>query len=222
MTVVIQCAGEKRPEAGYFRDSQESIAVKFVAAPTTAPNSLKDFVYAHPDGHPSGETGRTWRDLLTEYNEKLAEQNPYGLFPAFQLYANKAYGKLVEHLGEHSVYILSAGWGLIRSNFLTPQYDITFSKKAQHYQRRKRPDKYLDFLHLPDGTDGPTVFLGEEDYLPLFCELTANLKNERVVFFNSKKCPQAPGCKLKRFDTTTRTNWHYSCADDLLAGRLKF
>ena len=32
------------------------------------------------------------------------------------------------------------------------------------------------------------------------------------MFYNSGRAPEAPGCLLERFVTTTRTNWHYECA----------
>ena len=43
----------------------------------------------------------------------------------------------LSHSGLDRLYILSAGWGLIPGDFLTPNYDITFSA-AQNVQRFKR------------------------------------------------------------------------------------
>ena len=63
--------------------------------------------------------------------------NRFGLLPAWRLYRNPTYGILAEHWGLDHLYILSAGWGLIPANFLTPNYDITFSA-AQNVQRFKR------------------------------------------------------------------------------------
>jgi len=53
------------------------------------------------------------------------------------------------------------------------------------------------------------VFFGGKDYLPLFCSLTDTLRSKKIVFFNSASVPRFSGCTLKRFETTTRTNWHY-------------
>jgi hypothetical protein len=41
--------------------------------------------------------------------------------------------RLVEKFGIEKVFILSAGWGLIRADFLTPNYDITFSGSAEAF-----------------------------------------------------------------------------------------
>ena len=76
---------------------------------------------------------------MLKYNQE-AEDNPLGLYPAYQLYENEIYGRLIDHLGMSKVYILSAGWGLIAAHFLTPYYDITFSRSAEDYKRRRKKD----------------------------------------------------------------------------------
>jgi hypothetical protein len=65
---------------------------------------------------------------------------------------------------------------------------------------------------LPMTNEEPITFLGGKDYVPLFCELTKAAKGKRTVFYNSAKAPEAVGCTLELFPTTTRTNWHYECA----------
>ena len=57
-----------------------------------------------------------------DYNNNPAG-NSLGLLPVYRLYANPVYERLVDKLGVANVYILSAGWGLIRADFLTPSYD---------------------------------------------------------------------------------------------------
>ena len=150
-----------------------------------------------------------------KYNE-TEKRNPQGLLPAYQLYENRTYRLLVERFGSDSVYILSAGWGLIQSDFLTPYYDITFSPSAEAYKRRRRTDRFEDFCMLSDEADEEIVFLGGKDYLPLFCKLTEEAKGQKIAFFNSAIAPQFPNCTFKRFETKTRTNWHYECAKALL------
>ena len=162
----------------------------------------------------------TWREELTKYNEAYGQENPYRLFPAYRLYANHTYVDLVEQFGPAGVFVLSAGWGLVRSDFLLPHYDITFSASAEPYKRRRTKDRYADFCHLPSDCDESIVFFGGKDYLSLFCTLTADLTCERVVFFNSSVRPVAPGCRLVRYHTKARTNWHYECVREFLAGRL--
>jgi hypothetical protein len=118
------------------------------------------------------------------------------------------------------VYILSAGWGLIRSDFLLPQYDITFSPSADPYKRRRPRDPYADYRHLETDSDEATMFFGGKAYLPLFGELTAGCRCQRVVYYNSSVPPSTPGCALVRYKTRIQTNWHYDCVKAFLAGQL--
>jgi hypothetical protein len=62
------------------------------------------------------------------------------------------------------------------------------------------------------------VFFGGKDYVPLFAELSKAVVTSKTVFYNSKEPPTAPGCLRQRFDTATRTNWHYECARAFIAG----
>ena len=127
----------------------------------------------------------------------------------------------MSRFGLERLFILSAGWGLIPANFLTPAYDITFTTSADDWKRRRKGDRYEDFRMLPDDDD-PILFVGGKDYLSLFGRLTASLRARKVVFFNSRTEPDLPqGFELVRYRTTTRTNWHYECARDLAAGTLQ-
>jgi hypothetical protein len=209
MIVVIQCAATKHLDAGRFK-SPDGKSVIFVADPRAAPADTG--IYARPDDQ--AQIGITWRDLLLSYNN--AGDNQLGLFPAYRLYENRTYGQLANRFGLDKLYILSAGWGLISSGFLTPYYDITFSPSAEAYKRRRKTDRYRDFCMMPMSTDEPIVFFGGKDYVPLFCALTKLSGGKRTVFYNSAIPPNAPGCTLERFETATRTNWHYECAGHFL------
>src|SRR6476661_5883375 len=121
MIVVIQCAGSKRSNAGVLR-TIDSKPVKFVARPDLAPKD--DFIYARPDD-PS-DRGARWREALLSYNED-AGGNPLGLLRACELYSPAIYQQLADGVGRERLFILSAGWGLLGADFLTPDYDITFS-----------------------------------------------------------------------------------------------
>lgn len=214
MIAVIQCAKKKRRDAGHLVTS-EGKPVLFVAHPDTAPRNGKR-VFAHPDDRL--ETGKTWREALVDYNRSPAN-NPLGLLPAYQLYENVAYRRLVEKLGANRVYILSAGWGLITAGFLTPCYDITLSPSASGpnaYKRRRNGDAYNDLCMLPTGTDEEVVFFGGKEYVRLFCALTSRIKAQRTIFHSCAVPPSAAGCNLMRFETTTRTNWHYECVKRIL------
>jgi len=214
--VVIQCAARKAPTAGHLTLS-DGTPVLFVADPELAP-STSGFHFSRPDD--TSESSLTWREELLRYN-RGGSDNPLGLLPAWRLYTHPTYERLAAKVGLERLYILSAGWGLISAKFLTPHYDITFSPSAEKYKRRIRRDRYHDSCMLPDGTTDPIVFFGGKDYLPLFCALTESYRGRRTIFYNSSRVPDSPGCTLRRFDTTTRTNWHYECANAFVQGQLQ-
>ncbi len=216
MIVVIQCAARKSPDAGHLR-RRDGKPVLFVADPHSAPAD-KDHFYSRPDFQ--SDNGVSWRAALLEYNN-YPRNNPLGLLPAWKLYQNPTYGRLVDWIGVRNTYILSAGWGLIAAGFLTPDYDITFSPSADAYKRRRKIDIYDDLRMLPANTTEPVVFFGGKDYVNQFCALTEHVKGQRYLFYNSVTAPDAPGCTLKRFDTTTRTNWHYKCAHAFIEGKIR-
>jgi hypothetical protein len=215
MIVVIQCAAHKQHDAGHMI-APDDRPVMFAADPKYAPSG-DGRIYARPDDYADG--GKSWRQLVTEYN-KAPGNNPLGLYPAYKLYQRNVYGRLVERFGLPNVYILSAGWGLIPASFLTPYYDITFSASVEPYKRRLKTDMYADFQMLPNDTEDRVVFLGGKDYLPLFCKLTACMRSVPTVFYNSAQAPQIKHCTFKRFETKTRTNWHYECANALIDGSI--
>jgi hypothetical protein len=69
---------------------------------------------------------------------------------------------------------------------------------------------------MPDEGDR-IVFLGGKEYLPLFFRLTAGLRGDRALFYNTARAPALPaGFRAIRYQTSTRTNWHYECARDLI------
>lgn len=214
MIVIIQCAATKRSEAGRMK-SPDGKPVVFVAEPESAPAS-NVCRYARPDD--TTGAGKSWRELLLEYNS-AAKNNPLGLYPAYRLYKNPIYEGLVDRFGLGSVFILSAGWGLIGANFLTPYYDITFSQSADGFKRRRKTDQYMDISMLPYRPDEEIVFFGGKDYLPLLSSLTGETPNRKTLFYNATCAPQVPGWSLQRFETKTRTNWHYECAASFLDSR---
>ncbi len=217
MRIVIQCAGSKRAGAGSL-STLDGRRVVFVVDPSlaaTAPGTLA----AHPDGA-SDRPGQTWRDLVVAAN-RTPSTSGAGLLEAAALYTPPAYSILQHAFGAANVFILSAGWGLVRSNFLLPDYDITFSGSAPVESRRKRHHRFADFNGLTSLPPDDTVFLGGKDYLPLFDALTAGHARRRIVFVNSGTAPVIAGCDMRRFPTTRRTNWHYDCATAIATGALK-
>ena len=215
MIFVIQCAGSKQKGAGTLRRANGS-PVMFVAKPEEMPDR-REYVYAHPDN--ISETGVSWREELVEYNRNPGS-NPLNLLPAWQLYRNPAYSRLVRAYSPDRVYILSAGWGLINAEFLTPTYDITFAASGESGIRRSKSVRFKDLCLLPEASTEPIVFFGGRNYVPMFCELTRRFDCRKIVFYNSSNL-RAPGCQLQRFETTLKINWHYQCANQFMDGAIK-
>ena len=113
-----------------------------------------------------------------------------------------------------------AGGSCGRTSCYLPDYDITFSGAAELWSRRRRGQGFHDCNALAGSPPDDTVFLGGKDYLPLFLALTRDVSGRRLVLHNSTVEPSAPGCRVQRFDTPRRTNWHYDCAAALASGRL--
>ena len=213
---VIQCASKKRSDAGHLV-ADDGCKVLFVGDPAVAPTS-RSLRYARPDD--SVSAGDTYRERLEAYNRNSRAANPWGLLPAWQLYMPTAYRTLVDALGVGNVFILSAGWGLVAADYLLPNYDITFSSSARGHDayKRRRPGDghYRDFSMLPQDTAKHVFFFGGKDYLALFCNLTANVR-QRTAFVNSNTLPSGLSCRTERYETATKTNWHYECVNAFAA-----
>ncbi|MGC3998036.1 MAG: hypothetical protein QM767_11305 [Anaeromyxobacter sp.] len=215
MLVVIQCASTKQPNAGCL-SMTSGAPVIFVARPESAPTGM-GVVWARPDD-PSDVAGATWRRQLEEANSSRENER---LCRAFELYQPLAFSRLARRFGVERMFILSAGWGLVRSDYRLPRYDITFSKQAEPYKRRLPGDHYADFNQLPAVPDGPVVFLGGRDYLPLFTTLVRSVKGPVIVPFRCEpsdrvtRASESGPVRLVPYRTTAKTNWHYGCAERL-------
>ena len=229
MIVVIACAGSKDGSAGQLKTKNKQ-RVMFVSKPRKVPKD-KPGIYKHPDD--PAYRGKSWRNVLDEYNRKHKRNpsdNPLGLLRASDLYKprqpyREIYKELVEAFGIQNVFILSAGWGLIPADFLTPKYDITFSqdvkKKYPYKHRDKNQDIYEDFKKLPSDTRKPIVFLGGDSYVSLFGSLTEHIKTKRIIFHKSKNPTKPPNCQLRHFEAKTKNRiWYYECAKELMAGNI--
>lgn len=160
MRIVIQCAATKAPAAGYWRDS-DGRRVNFIAHPEKA-GFREGMKFARPDE--VGSDGQSYRAALEAYN--MREDNPFGLYEAGRLYADSAYRQLAQHFGEDRVFILSAGWGLVRSTYCLPQYDITFSQAGGPLKKRGKRDSYNDFAQIATDEREGVHFVGGKDYIP--------------------------------------------------------
>lgn len=236
--VVISCAKGKKVKAGDLQGSlkdKNGTPIVFVAHPKEAPDN-PTCVYAHPDD-PS-DYGMPWRAKLLDYNQKHQDtgDNPDGLLPAWRLYRNEAYSSLVGHYGISRVYILSAGWGLIKSTFLLSYYDITFSTDegvdewVRRDYKKNGGDGFSDFTHLskPDeDLNEPIVFFGEDYYVQPFIDLTQELKCQKVIYFESERkrkpflqYPSAYDLRVDYGSKPKEERWYYQCAKDFIEGKI--
>lgn len=226
MRIIIQCAATKHPDAGTFR-AADGRKVAFVAEPCDAPLQAGT-LHVHPDDRdPSDPSGPTWRQRVEAQNAP-GSTNPWGLMPAGELYRPRIYRALIERYGVENVFILSAGWGLVRADWRLPDYDIAFGGGAAHHQRRRGLEGYQDWVTTDLWEPPPEpdmVFLGGRAYLPLFQHITGSYGGRRLMFYPTlgpdTVAPQVPGCATQGFTTTQRTNWHYACAEALIAGQIQ-
>ncbi|MGH9879755.1 MAG: hypothetical protein ACRD5H_19170, partial [Nitrososphaerales archaeon] len=161
----------------------------------------------------------TWREYLIQYNQQGS--NPHGLYRAADLYKPHVYRDLVKQYGWNNVFILSAGWGLIRSDYLTPYYDITFSKQGKPWAIRRPDDHYQDFNHLQEAElseDERIYFFGGKDYLPLYYSLTEHIPGRKVIYHSQASLEVHEGYEYVIY--RSHTNWHYSCAQAFIADRV--
>lgn len=211
--VVIQCAASKVADAGYMKNP-EGTPIRFIDDPKSSPRSD---VYIDLNPHDMITKNHSGLDILIRYNRDLYYANPFKLKKAYELYRSGVYRDLVDKLGVENVYILSAGWGLVRSDFLLPVYDITFSISAESYKRRSlRSKKYKDLNQLNLNDNADLYFFGGKSYYDLFVGMTKDYSGSVNIFYNSKEKPQIKNCNLIHYDSTTKTNWHYKAAKEWL------
>ncbi|HUE70840.1 MAG TPA: hypothetical protein VMP01_08110 [Pirellulaceae bacterium] len=144
---------------------------------------------------------------------------------AFDLYQPRVYRDLVSALGQENVFILSAGWGLIRSDFLIPDYNITFSRQAVVWARRpKRLNLPLtDLNHLAGeatSLEEPVHFFGGRDYLPLFHALMEHVPAPVIVHHKGSRPPYR-GFAYEAFSGRRNQNWHYQAAAAFIRANAK-
>jgi len=212
MKIVIQCSARKDVSAGSFAINGRP--VKFVAHPELHPEAITH-VFSRPDDLiPSSST--TWREHLLAYNDR--GDNPDGLLQAGALYGPSVYRDLLGSVGAENLYILSAGWGLIRSDFLLPDYDITFSSQADSWKRRTKGDVFHDFAQLTQaavGRDERVYFFAGKEYLPRYYDFTRALISRKIVYFASTGISRDDTYEYIQYGHSF-TNWHYRCVYDFL------
>jgi len=186
----------------------------------------------HPDDK-INDKKISWRDYL------IKNQSDTNLKKAFDLYnpTKTKYPNIYRDLFNKyktNFFILSAGWGLVNSEYRLPKYDITFSsaKNILVKKRRKNKPKYKDFNQFFDenkkliiNPEEDLVFIGGRDYLELFYNLTQNLSNRKIIYFKGSH-PTQPKLKCENIifrpyihsKPKIKTNWHYELANKISHG----
>lgn len=129
-----------------------------------------------------------------------------------------------------SAFVRWCGWGLIRANFLTPYYDITFDTQADAYKIRHRSDRFADYNHLAEAgvSKHETIyFFGGITYLPLFYRQVDDLAARKMVYYTTEKAVTLPSKYVyTRYDVEmgekrpNYRNWQYRCGGEFIDGRL--
>ena len=219
MKIIIQCCASKHENYWYYKGHK----IIFVANPDMCEN--KDSVEYCRTGQRTELNGLTWQEKLEQYNKQ--EGNDDILKKAGELYKPNIYLELVTRFGPENVFILSAGWGLVRADFYLPAYDITFSyqQASDKFKQRKyikEDGKFAKFNHLECSGDELIYFFGGIGYLNMYYDLTRNLSCPKVIYYKSDKLDsetnRVKGYRYIKFITTKRQNWHYLCAKDFING----
>jgi hypothetical protein len=231
MKICIQCAASKCPD-GYLIDSIGK-KLQFVASPEKAPTDEPDTLFVKPATLCEGK-GTSWQEIVKRYNDKGG--NPYKLYQAADLYrpSNKSfrgvYRDLADAFGGDNVFVVSAGWGIIRSDYLTPNYDITFSQQALKkypWKWRSHEDvaafsqdrNHLDLARLSPNEE-IHCFCGL-DYLNMLYALTERLPGTKIVHYKSAHLDRTnerrPGFHYRKYKGPEKNRtWHYQAAKDLI------
>lgn len=214
MIVVIQCASQKSSRAKPW-ESKNDVTVRFVGQSKSGESSITQCF--RPDD--LDEAGVSWRERLVRYNLAYLrnKNNPLDLIAAGEFYDPPIYSRLNRQFGSKNVYILSAGWGMVRATFLLPDYDITFSKSSQVNvvnRRLSNDNNWIDFNHLAeDRREGDKQFyFGGKLYLNLLYKTTMHYNGPKIIFHKGR-VPQRTGYEYRSYATKTRTNWHYEAAN---------
>lgn len=217
--IIIQCSAKKNGKL-WSVSGLDGIQVKLVSHPNSCKVTPGIKLFRPDDVVP--DSSMTWREYLNDYNKR--KNNPDHLMCAGDLYQDKTYRILVNRFGWDNTYILSAGWGLIRSDFYLPNYDITFSKLADYCKQRKKTDKFKDFNHLlvekSNDVDYQIYIFVGKDYLPLLYELTRHIQTKKFIFYKSENIKTLDNYEYINYKTNQSTNWHYSCAQDFANGKI--
>ena len=221
MKVVFQCAGEKQADAASLTLNGD--VIEFLARPAGETNQRCPW-----DLMPGSK--KIWIDCvrdLADNDGKMPDEfsrlgigiGPGILYEAGKLYAKPIYDRLVSQIYLDNVYILSAGWGLIRGSRKIPDYDVTFSQSASP-EKRVRPAARSRAAAITDeipGTDEIHLFI-----TPNYADYWTSLKNTfgtRAILHwrTGQRLPTGRYSRVQAHDCgEQRTNWQYKAATQFL------
>ena len=223
--VVMICAKTKHNNT-HISVNNQTIKFKAVSNP-------ENFEFLPDDPKPNDNC--TWRQWIEGNQNNAIPALGYNLYRPKNPF-NEVYLNLNEKFDDR-LFILSAGWGLVKANFRLPNYDITFSgnnpANLRVFQNLNPP--FNDFNHLTynhnvglNSENEDIVFIGSPDYIPLFIKLTQNLKCRKIIYWKRMKPKPIPielpipnNTFLYRFYNTAKNrNWHYELAQKYADGEI--
>jgi hypothetical protein len=215
--IVIQCAGSKDLAAPTL--SRHGTELKFVAYPKIVHSNE-----CAPWDEIPGLDGNTWIDCVRNYNDKktlppgIAVSNGQNLTRAGSLYRRSIYQKLINSVGSHNVYILSAGWGLVYTDDKIPSYDITFSSSVKIPKDARITSavrtNYDTVRQIIDGDEDIHLFITAE-YAMYWMSLFPGMGGRCVVLHWRQGQATPLGWAGQTFFHncgSCKTNWHYIAA----------
>jgi len=233
--IVIQCAGPKHQNAASL--CHQGISLNFVGQP------CGERAQTCPWNNIPQLAGPTWINCIQSLNglndgpwvdyEKhgvTREDDGKELFMCGDIYTprNNIYPRVLEAVGRESVYILSAGWGLVRADRKIPKYNVTFSR-AQNVPPFARIDpvaraEYSSVdLNIP-GDSKIHLFITERyiTYWNLTFGVIPAITNRTLVHWRQgqRNFPDGfPRCRVRLHNCNGHVqNWHYTAISRFLDG----
>jgi hypothetical protein len=216
--VVIQCAGPKFPGATL---ALNNAALNFVGKPWLVPPNGRAPWDILPE---SGK--RTWIDSVRDYNSgngalsagdvaaRVSVMGQNGLTETGELYRRPIYRQLIHAYGIKNVFILSAGWGLIRADDKIPIYNVTFSNNAgvAHISPADR-SRHGTIRNTINGNNEIHLFITPQ-YLRYWVSLFPQSGNRRIILHwrKGQKDPHNWTGNITRHDCPNQRTWPYDAA----------
>ena len=218
--VVMICAKVKHNNT-HISVNNQTIKFKAVSNPG-------NFDFLPDDPKPNDKC--TWRKWVEDNQNNAIPALAYNLYIPQNPF-NDVYLNLNEKFDDR-LFILSAGWGLVKANFRLPNYDITFSvdnpANLRVFQNPNPP--YNDFNHLTNnhnevliGRNEDIVFMGGRAYIEQFISLTENSINNKLIYYFGMNSPAQVlplGFSYRKYFHPDATNytWYYFLAQDYANG----